>query len=104
MAVGELAALEGDLSLQGSFCGEGAAWSAYDLILNHSCLLKAAASFISEFPSNTHAVPEGQDDRERCWLAHRAHLEKPPLGTSDTSLQDRQPQLYKRHVQGKTHS
>lgn len=60
---GVVAPPEAHSSLWGSFCGEGGAWFAYDLILNHSCLLKAAASFMLWLLSDTHAVPDRQDDR-----------------------------------------
>lgn len=77
-------------------------WFAYDLILNHSCLLKLAAPFILEFPTNTQAVPDRQDDREGGWTADTTHLGTPSLETSDTGFQDRQPQLDKRRGLDKT--
>lgn len=64
----------------GFFLWRRGVWFAYDLILNHSCLLKPAAPFILEFPTNTQAVPDRQDDREGGWPADTTHLGTPPWG------------------------
>lgn len=83
----------------GLFLWRRGVWFAYDLILNHSCLLKPAAPFILEFPTNTQAVPDRQGGRLAC--GHNPSGD-PSLETSDTGFQDRQPQLDKRRGLDKT--